>query len=141
MAPPRIHQLPRDRCRELLDAFVVNFGDVDVPARIDAEHVRHPELSRRNALLAKAAEGLPVGAEDADPVRTAVGHEQSIPGQEPPVRSAALLPLVEELSLRVEDLHAVVLSIADVDAALRVHADRVRQVELARACALRAPLL
>ena len=38
-------------CCELLDSFISHLGHVDTPLRIDAEHVRHPELARSDTLL------------------------------------------------------------------------------------------
>ena len=50
-----------------------------------------------------------------------------------------MLPLVEKLAVRVEDLDAIVLAIPDVDPSLCVDRNSVRQVELARAVAFLAP--
>src|SRR6185503_14027571 len=54
-------------------------------------------------------------------------------------RPAELTPLGEELALLVEDLNAAVGAVADEKAALRIHRERVRRVELAGARALLAP--
>src|SRR5262249_32803949 len=50
-------------------------------------------------------------------------------------------PDVEQLARLVEDLHAHVISVGDVEPALAVHADRVRDGELPRFAAQLAPLL
>src|SRR4029079_3244244 len=66
---------------ELLDALAGHFGDVHIAARIDAEHVGHLALPGRGPLLAEAAQRCAVRAEYPDPVRPAVGHEESISGE------------------------------------------------------------
>ena len=46
-------------------------------------------------------------------------------------RPAELRPLVEKLAVLIEDLDAVVVAIADKEAAARVQGNRVRHVEFA----------
>ncbi len=50
-------------------------------------------------------------------------------------------PVLEQLAVLVEDLNPVVRPIGDEQPAFRVPRERVRLVELARACAALAPLL
>src|SRR5262249_31475850 len=103
----REHRLLLDRGgvgHELLDALAIDPGAVDGPARIDAEHVRHPESSRPAALLAEAAQGLAVGVQHLHPAGPAVGHEgPAVARPEEAVGRPALLPRGEELAVGVED--------------------------------------
>src|SRR5437870_1237885 len=55
------------------------------------------------------------------------------------VRPAHAGPLAEKLALRREDLDALVRAVGDVELAVVVERDRVRQMELPRAVARRAP--
>eukprot|EP00966_Prymnesium_polylepis_P282869 6535850-Prymnesium_polylepis.1 len=55
-------------------------------------------------------------------------------------RCHARAPLRLVAPFRVEDLHARILAVGDVDVAVGVERDRVRDAELARAVAGRAPL-
>src|SRR5439155_11115131 len=48
-------------------------------------------------------------------------------------------PLTQVLAVRAEDLDTVALPVTDEDAAIRRHGDAVRQIELSRAAAWRAP--
>jgi hypothetical protein len=70
-------------------------------------------------------QGPDLQVEHLDPVRPAVGHEQPARGEVQAEGRAALLPLGQKPPLAVEDLHAVVLAVADVDAPLGVEADGV----------------
>src|ERR1700756_1033758 len=54
-------------------------------------------------------------------------------------RPAELRPLVDELSVLVEDLDAVVVAVAHEQAPARIHGERMRRIELARRRALLAP--
>src|SRR5215470_5593673 len=54
-------------------------------------------------------------------------------------RPAELGPLVDELAILIENLDAVVAAVANEQAALRVHRDRVRPVKFAGARAFLAP--
>ena len=58
-----------------------------------------------------------------------------------PARAAELEPLGDELPVLIEDLNAVVLTIADEHASARIDGERVRDIELARAHAFLAPRL
>src|SRR5262249_27264047 len=126
---------------DLLHPPPVHLSDVDDTLRIDSEHVWQVELPRAGPLLAEAAQGLAGQIEHLDPVGAAVSHEQAVLAEEEAEWRPALPELREELAVGVEDLDAVVLAVADVDAALFVEADGVRQVELALALALLTPLL
>src|SRR5262245_33181145 len=87
-------------------------------------------------------------ADTAFPARIAVAHrlrfrvgdiDRVVAVDEDAARTAELLPLGDEFAFLVEDLDAVVVAVADEEAALRVHRQRVRNVEFARAGALLAP--
>src|ERR1019366_5465445 len=60
---------------------------------------------------------------------------------EDPARPPELPPFVDERAVLIEDLDAVVLPVADIQAPARVHRNRVRLAELAAAGSLPAPLL
>src|SRR5262245_9103653 len=54
-------------------------------------------------------------------------------------RPAELLPLGDVAAVLVENLDAVVVAVADKQPPLRIHRQRMGDIELARACALFAP--
>src|SRR5262249_54885206 len=56
-------------------------------------------------------------------------------------RAAELLPHTEHRAALIEDLDAIVLAVADEQAAARVHRDRIGLPHLARAGSLVSPLL
>jgi hypothetical protein len=127
---------------ELRQAPAVDLGHVDVPMGVDADGTRHRELAGAGAQLAPVLKHLPVTVEDRHAAGAAVGDEETpVGGEEEAVRRTPLLPLGEELAVGVEHLDAVVLAVAHVNLAVLVDDDGVRQVELAFALALRAPLL
>src|SRR4029077_1248509 len=75
-------------------------------------------------------------------VRLVVGDvDPVVPVDVNPARPAKLPPLLEEISVLVEDLDAAVAAVADEQAPLRVHRERVRRVELAVRTSLLAPRL
>src|SRR6266850_2885344 len=64
--------------------------------------------------------------------RRVAGIDGSVVADEDRARSAKLLPLVDEVALLVEDLDAPVRAIGHVHPSLRVDADVMRLIELAR---------
>src|SRR5688572_2715507 len=56
-------------------------------------------------------------------------------------RPAELMPLGDELAVLIENLNAIVRAIANEQASLRIHRQRMRLIELDRACSLLAKLL
>src|SRR5688572_2298696 len=63
--------------------------------------------------------------------RLRVSGVQDIVSDVQPADSAELLPLLEKLSILIEDLNSIVISIGDEESPLRIHCKRVRRVELA----------
>src|SRR5664280_3831865 len=55
------------------------------------------------------------------------------------IRVADAGPLVNEVAILVEDLYALILTVADIDATLLVDGNRVGQIEFSWACAVLAP--
>src|SRR5439155_1908028 len=131
-------------------------ADVDVAARVDGQPVRRDELARLEPgrAMAQPRQHLARVAIDADS-RPDVGHvvvhahaAADLADVEAPVRPALheqargamhVVPLRLELAMAVEDLDAMVLTVGDVDPAVDVAADVVRNVELARTGAGLAP--
>ena len=76
----------------------------------------------------------------ADRLRLRVGDvDVVVRVDEDPARTAELIPRVEQLAVLIEDLDPVVAAIADEQAALRIHRERVRLVEVVRAVAELCP--
>src|SRR5438270_410095 len=67
---------------ELLHPSPVHLGDVNRPARIDAEHVWHLELAWPRSLLAPPAQHPAVEIEDLHPVGPPVRYEHPVLRQE-----------------------------------------------------------
>src|SRR6266852_9581979 len=126
-----------------------HFADVDVATRVDSQPMRRHELARLEPgrALAQPRQHLALVTVDADPrsyvvyvvvdahtaadladveaaLRTGL-HEQAR-------GTVHVVPLRLELAVAVEHLDAMVLAVGDVDPPVRVAADVVRDVELAR---------
>src|SRR5205085_1275942 len=132
-----------------------NFADIDVAVAVDAEAVRRGELAgRQPGFFVDPADHLTLARDDAearpeireilvdrlvrpqfadvaDAVRAAFHVEAA--------RSVQIVPLGLVFAVAVEDLHAMVLTVGDVDPAVGVADDVVRDVELARTGAAFAP--
>ncbi len=87
-------------------------------------------MPRFQARVAPAADGLRLRIRDVDVVLRV---------DEDSARAAELVPGVEQLAVLVEDLDAVVAAVADEQAALGIHRQRVRLVEVVGAVAELAP--
>src|SRR5437899_7206898 len=126
-----------------------NLADVDVAARVDREPVRRDELTRleSSGALTEPREQVALVAVDAH-ARSDVGHvvvhahaaadladiEAALPAalHVEAGRPVHVHPLRLELAVAVEHLNAMVLAVGDVDPAVGIAADVVRDVELAR---------
>ena len=103
----------------------------------------------RLAELAQPLAGLPGGADRLavlvqleDLAGEAAHHvHRPVAVDEQPAWQALVGPLLHVGPLAVEDLHATVLPVGDVDQPFVVHDDRVRRVELARPGAGTAPVV
>src|SRR2546425_392070 len=135
-----------------------DLAHVDVAARVHGEAVRGGEAARHAGVrAAPPREHASVPVVDADTTvprlldrSMATRRLALVPPQlgdvgaalrvEHEVRGAlGVRPLREVLALGAEDLDAIVLAVADEDAAIRVDGDAMRQVELARPGARYAP--
>src|SRR5205823_9713558 len=153
---------------ELLRAPVQDLGDVQLVLRLTVNLVDPAELLRLLAGFAEHSQHGAVQRQLVDPPRKRVGDVQILrrsgrdadrPRRARRHRAARLrrigrradrrtragryrhrdLDLAQELAVAVEDLHAAVAAIADVDVSLRVRRDGVRGVELAGTAAGLAP--
>src|SRR5580700_10956096 len=123
---------------ELVDAAFLGQSGVDVAARVDADAVvmatveagEHRSSSIADADLRGLAAVFLLG--DVEIAILAAGDV---------VRPAHAGPHAEEVAIRREYLDALVGPVGDVELAVRVERDAVRQVELALAMARRAPRL
>src|SRR5215831_2624013 len=142
--------------REARPGLPRQFADIYVALAIDGDAVRRSELPRQDAAwcLAKPRQDLALQRMDADarpyirPVAVALAlwpaladvAEQVIPApQAHAVWTVEVIPLCLPFAVRVEHLHAVVLAVGDVNPALGIAADVVRNVELAGIGARLAP--
>src|SRR5579862_599330 len=121
---------------ELVDAAVLRQAGVDVAARVDADAV---DMAAR-----EAGQHMALAVADADLRRLAVVFllgdvEIAVLAAADVVGAAHAGPLALEVALRREDLDALVGPVGDVEEAGIVEGDAVRQVELARPVARRAP--
>src|SRR5207247_2794794 len=97
------------------------------------------DLAVLDAAPADAA--LPAVVILRDRFRFGVRDVQNVVLDEDPARPAELTELLDELAVLIEDLHPVVVAIADEQPSPRVERQRVRLIELARTGAQLAPLL
>src|SRR5215470_10868713 len=142
--------------REARPGLPRQFANIYVALAIDGDAVRRSELPRQDAAwcLAKPRQDLALQRMDADarpdirPVAVALAlrpaladvAEQVIPApQAHAVWAVEITPLCLPFAVRVEHLHAVVLAVGDVNPALGIAADVVRNVELAGIGARLAP--
>src|SRR6185503_21388279 len=115
---------------------------VDVPHRVDRHALRgaralHLErirdavedLAARSLADADAALPARVGR---DAVRLGVGDVHPAIPQRDAARPPVLLPLGDEVSLRVDNLYPVVAAVGDEEPPLRIHREVVRSLELRR---------
>jgi len=131
---------------------------VDVAVRIDTDVVRADEVARRAAVhLAPARQHRARPVVDAHPAgplvgdraearRLVAGAVQQLGDVDQPVaidgdvgRALHVVPLVQIVAVRAEELDAVVLAVGDQHAAVRRHRDAVDEVELPRPGARLAP--
>src|SRR5688500_6911319 len=127
-----------------------HLAHIDAAFRVYPEAVRRDETAGRAWVRATpACQDVAVNVADADPGRAGFGHQPAphvgralppvhLPENDGPVRGNEQIagasdvgPDREKLAGRAEDLDAVVLAVADEDAAVGMGPDRVRQVELA----------
>src|SRR5262245_5322467 len=136
----------------LLDLSRTHLRTVDVTGRVDDDAL---SCARAGGVLigigdevhllavfrtADANAALPVLVVTRDRLRLGIGDvDHVVLVDVDAARTAELVPLVEELAVLIEDLHAVVVAIADEQPAARIHRQRVRLIELAVAAAQFAP--
>src|SRR5947207_1737846 len=140
--------LGRGIFREARPGAAREFADIDVAAAVDRDAVRRGELPRQDTGMRLAELGQPLAFQrvDADPrpdIRPVAVDlagwpaladiaERVTPVPEAhAVRAVQIVPLRLPFAVAVEHLHAVVLAVGDIEPALRVAADIVRDVELA----------
>src|ERR1051325_298581 len=143
--------------REAAPGTAGEFADIDVALAVDGDAVRRGELARCDAgmRLAEARQDLVAfGAMHADsrpdirPIAVDLARRSALADIAKRVRSAReahavramqIIPLRFPLAVTVEDLHPVVLAVRDIDPAVRIAADVVRNIELPRIGAGLAP--
>src|SRR5262249_28496518 len=114
--------------------------DVNIATRDDRHVVGFAKLSKRLAGLTHRTESLAVGVELQNLAREAGREIHLLTGvEEETARQTGERPGFDELAVHVEDLHASVLAIGDINHALRVDDDRMREIELAGLLAESAP--
>src|SRR5205807_1914116 len=132
------------------------FADIDVARPVDGDAVRRGELAggKTGMHLAEAGQYLALGGVDADarpdirPIavdlarRTAftdIDERVAAGCHAHAVRSVQIVPLGFELAVAVEHLDTVIFTVGDIDPAVGVAADVVRDIELAGVGARFAP--
>src|SRR6516162_233427 len=123
-------------------------ADIDITAGIDRQTVRRDELARLETgrAVAEPRQEFALGGIDAD-ARPDIGHVvidphaaadlADVEARVAPTlhvkagRAVHVVPLPLVFAVAVEHLDAVVLAVGDIDPAIRVTADVVRDVELA----------
>src|SRR5262249_23726301 len=139
-----------------------HLGHVEVATRIDPDPVRDEEVARGTGIRASAPACLedPAAVEDADPAAGSAGFRGAGAGPAARVKAqlrhvnpAGLLvdqelkrpghvvPLSLIAPVRREELEAAVLAVGDVDRAVLVHGQAMRDVKLARTAPRLAPRL
>src|SRR5205807_2291509 len=132
-----------------------NLPDIDVAVPVDAEAVGRGELAgRQPGFLIDPADHLALARDDAEarPQIGELGVDRLVRPQLADVadavraafhveaaRAVQIVPLRLVFAVAVENLHPVVLAIGDVDPAVGIADDIVRDVELARTGAAFAP--
>jgi hypothetical protein len=126
-----------------------HFGDVDVAARIQRDAVRDDELAQPLAdrLSAKMGQGFPLRGDDGEP-RPEIGHALGqrghclwaefadhrnrllAPRDEEAAGAHEIVPLRLIFAVAVEDLHAMIFAIGDIDPALVVAGDIMDEIEV-----------
>src|SRR5438874_4127432 len=134
-----------------------HLGDVEVPVRVHGETVRRAEAARcarigtadagehaSGAIEDRHARGL-LALDRTAPERALpdapdeLGDVDAAAGENDLRRALNVGDLAHKAPVEIEDLDAVALAVADVDAPVRRHADAVRQHELPRAGPRLAP--
>src|SRR6266566_5351958 len=135
-----LHRLANQRSRigaglrrEFLGAPAEGLCGVKISRRINGELVHAPECAGERAISSPGVEALAVQVIFEEFVGDAVGHpEVLVGGNHDVIGLADVVPLAEIFAVLVKDLDAAVGAVSDVDAALRININRMRQVELAR---------
>src|SRR5678815_314208 len=101
--------------------------------------MRLPELSRLHPVRAPEVETLAVLVElHQTRVRPVDDPHVAVTRQHDVVSLAEIRPYVERLARLIEDLHAAIRAIGDVDASVLINGDAVHAAQLPRAVALGA---
>src|SRR5690242_6356080 len=119
---------------QLLDPVILRLGDEESVVWLAYNAVNVVELAGLLASLAVPSEKLSVEVDLHDPVRLSVGDKHLLTwtaGYTHGPGVSDVVPLPQVIAVRIENLHARVLAVADVDQSLRVGGDGVRQVEIA----------
>jgi hypothetical protein len=125
-----------------LEAPVEHVSDEQSSPLPDRDEVRPGELSGAVARLAERAKDISHPVELDYAVESTIGHpDMLIRRDKKAVGVADAVPLLQKLAVGVEDLNALVLAIADINAVVSVDDDRVRQIEFARQRSICTPRL
>src|SRR5580704_8511591 len=141
--------------REFRDLSIANRGTPDRAALVDRDTFWKAGVIFRRRVGNERPDDAVVHAADADaPVesrvvavlsrhvtRLGVRNVQSVVENPNAARTPELPPFGNELASWRKNLDAIVVAVADKDAALRIERDRVRAIELPRPRALRSPCL
>src|SRR5262249_45187412 len=126
----------------LLYAPVLDLADVDGAGRIDGDVVREVQLAGNAAVGAENALNLAIQIQLDDAVIEAVAHIDGVVRGR--VRKSPGLtnvgPLAQKFSVGVENLHARIRAVRDVNVPARIERHIVHQVKFAVAGAFVAPL-
>ena len=141
----------RLRAEEDWPIGIGDFGDIDVAARIQRDAVRGDELAQSLAdrLSAEMGQDFPLRGHNREPrpeIGYALGERRHslraeladhrdrlfAPRDEETAGAHEIVPLGLIFAVAVEDLHAMIFAIGDVDPALVIAGDIVDEIELPR---------
>ena len=96
---------------EFLHPLVLDLASKNVARSVEPEMMNEVQLARQAAVLSERTEHFAFQRDLQDPVVMAVGKEQGlIRLQVEAPRRADMIPLCQELPIRIEDLHPVILT-------------------------------
>src|SRR5581483_9754560 len=128
---------------ELLHGAIDGIGDVDLTLGAHGDEVGFAELAPcpRRSWLAHGGQDLSIQVQPQQLAGESIDHIDVLAADIKRAGQTRILDLADVLSIRIENLDALILTVGHPELALGVHRDSVRNVELARLSALASPEL
>src|SRR5208283_5326519 len=125
---------------EYIEAPIQHIGDVDRLIQPYGHEVSPGHLAGFMARLTEGPHDLAVLIEFDNTIISTIHHPNVlIRGNQQTVGVADASPFLDEFAVRIKDLYALILAVANIDAALVVDRNRVRQVEFTDAGSVFSP--